>query len=264
MKCYVNGVDTASIDLELVEWYIDPLPQVRDFSVEIAGRDGELDFGSSFSTRSIQLVFFITDNTNLGYYDKVAAASALFNPMKGEQIISFDGELSGKRYLARAAGTIPISKGSEVRTLSIPLKMSWPFPESIQDTSAKEYGQGFEYGQSLEYTLHSAQVTATGQEIDIMHDGTYKVAPLIRVTGSFTNLSLSDGRSTFTYTGTTVVGDIIEIDCKAYTVTKNGVNAYAHSNGVFFLLESGTTTFKVTGSGLNCKIEFIFRHTYLY
>ncbi len=115
--------------MELVEWYIPPLPEVQDYNEKVADQEGELDFGMTYGPRVIQLTFFITNKTSLGYYEKIAAAASMFNPKKGDQVITFDEELAGKRYIARAMGTVPIEKGSVVRTLVIPLKMHDPFPE---------------------------------------------------------------------------------------------------------------------------------------
>lgn len=165
MKCYVNGVDTLTIDLELVEWYIPPLPTLKDYSIEIAERDGEVDLGSIYGSRVIQLVFFVTNNTELGYYEKIAAASVMFNPKKGDLAITFNGELAGKRYMARAAATVPIAKGSEVRTLAIPLKMHDPFPEGSEQ-------------------VYEATITNSPESIDIESDGNVRTTPLIVLTNT--------------------------------------------------------------------------------
>ena len=165
MKCYVNGIDTLTIDLELVEWYIPPLPTLKDYSIEIAERDGEIDLGSIYGARVIQLVFFVTNNTDLGYYEKISAASVMFNPKKGDLAITFDGELGGKRYMARAAATIPISKGSEVRTLSIPLKMHDPFPEGPEQ-------------------VYESTITTSPETIELESDGNVVTAPMIVLTNT--------------------------------------------------------------------------------
>jgi hypothetical protein len=134
MKCFVNGVDTASFDFELVDLYIPPLPTLEDYNVKLASRDGEIDLGSVFGPRVIQTVFFVTDYTSLEYHQKIAKAAAVFNPKKGDQSFTFDGEFAGKRYMARVAATIPFNKGSQVRTFSIPLKMHMPYPEAVSES----------------------------------------------------------------------------------------------------------------------------------
>lgn len=169
MKCFVNGVDTLTIDLELVEWYIPPLPTLKDYSIEIAEKDGEIDLGSVYGSRVIQLVFFITNSTELGYYEKIAAASVMLNPKKGDLAITFDGELAGKRYMARAAATVPISKGSEVRTLSIPLKMHDPFPEGPEQ-------------------VYEDTITTSPELIEIQSDGNVVTTPLIVLTNTGLNV----------------------------------------------------------------------------
>lgn len=168
MKCFVNGIDTATIDLELVDFFIPPLPTVSDYSVKIADKDGEVDLGMSYGPRVIQLLFFITSNTDLGYHQKIAAASNMFNPKKGDQTITFDGELAGKRYMARAAGTVPISKGSVVRTLSIPLKMHDPYPEGDEQ-------------------IYESTLTSSPEAIEIVSDGDVETTPIITLTNTGLN-----------------------------------------------------------------------------
>ncbi|WP_274362759.1 phage tail domain-containing protein [Paenibacillus thermotolerans] len=260
----VNGISFASLGLGLTKYNIPVLPDTRDYGVEIAGKDGEIDFGSVYSSRTFTLeCVLMADDSSFDYHQKIATIASVFNAKKGDLDLYFS-DRQGRRYMARYAGSMPIEKLIFDGMVSIPLKMHNPYPESQQDTSAKEYGQGLEYGQGYEYATSSVQVTKSSQSIPIQHDGTAEVAPFIRITGNFTNLSLSDGTNTFTFTGTTTGTDVIEIDCKKFTVKKNGVNAYGSTNGVFFLLKPGTTTFIANSTNPNFKIEFIFRHTYLY
>jgi hypothetical protein len=133
VKCYVNGVDTATFDFELVDLFIPPLPTLEDYNSKLSGKDGEIDLGSVFGPRVIQAVFFVTDYTPFNYQQKIAAATAMFNPKKGDQAFTFE-EFPGKRYMARAAATIPFNKGNEVRTFSIPLKMHMPYPEAVSES----------------------------------------------------------------------------------------------------------------------------------
>jgi phage-related protein len=144
--------------------------------------------------------------------------------------------------------------------------MNDPWPTSAQDTELHEYGDGLSFGDGYFYTDHSFAITASGQTFTVNNAGSNDVGPLIRITGAFTNLSLSDGVDTVTLTGMTDADDVIEIDCAAdkQTVTKNGVNAYAMSNRVFPTLLPGNTLFTVTGASINVTIAFVYRYKYLY
>lgn len=260
----VDGILFSSLGLGLKRHDIPVLPDTIDYNLQISGMDGEIDFGSVYGPRMINLeCVLMADDPTIDYQSKIARLATIFNAKAGDREFIFP-DRPGIRYMARYAGTMPIEKIIFDGNVTIPFKMHYPFPESQHDTSAREYGQGLEYGQGYEYTTHSVQVNLSSQAIPIQHDGTAEVAPIIRITGGFTNLSLSDGTNTFTFTGTTTASDVIEIDCKKFTIKKNGLNAYGSTNGVFFLLKPGLTTFISNSTSPNFKIEFIFRHTYLY
>jgi phage-related protein len=260
----VNGVTFSSLGLGVKRHDIPVLPPTKDYNVEIAGMDGEIDFGSTYGPRPINIdCVLMADDSTVGYHYMVAAIATTFNAKRGDLVFTFS-DLAGRRYMARYCGTMPIEKLIFDGNVTIPLKMHWPFPESLRDTSVIEYNQGLEYGQGYDYSSYAAQVTFSSQSINIENLGTVESAPLIRITGSFTNLSLSDGTNTSTYSGTTISTDVIEINCKKSTITKNGVNTYAQSNGVFFLLKPGMTNIVSTSTNPIFKIEFIFRHNYLY
>lgn len=265
IEATVNGTTFSSLGLGVKKHDIPVLPETKDYMVEISGKDGAVDFGSVYGTRSFSVeCVLMADNPTLDYHAKAALVAAAFNTKK-DLILTFS-DLQGRRYNARYAGTMSIEKIIFDGNLTIPFKMFNPFPESEQDTAAKEYGQGLEYGHGYEYSTQAVQVTSSSQAIPIMHDGTYTVAPFIRITGAFNNLSLFDGDVTFTFTGTNISTDVLEIDCRDIkaTVKKNGLNAFAQSNGVFFLLQPGLTTFTSTSTSPNFKLEFLFRHTFLY
>jgi phage-related protein len=266
IEATVDGITFSSLGLGLKKHNIPVLPDTKDYTLEIAGRDGSVDFGTVYGTRSFSLeCVLMADDPTIDYQAKVAALAAIFNAKSGDQIFIFE-DRPGIRYVGRYSGTMPIEKIIFDGDVSIPIKMNNPFPESIQDTSIKEYGQDYEYGQGHEYVTQTALITSASQAIPIENDGTIEVAPLMRITGAFTNLSLSDGGNNLVITDATTVSDVYEIDCNfnKFTVKKNGLNAYAKANGIFFLLKPGTTNFVSTSTNPNFKIEFIFRHKYLY
>jgi phage-related protein len=266
IEAKVDGITFSSLGLGLKNHNIPVLPDTKDYTLDIAGRDGSVDFGSVYGARPFSLeCVLMADDPTTDYQVKVAALAVIFNAKRGDQAFTFD-DRPGIRYIGRYSGTMPIEKLIFDGNVSIPIKMNDPFPESLQDTSAKEYGQGLEYGQSLEYSTHSVQVTSSSQAIPIQNDGNVEATPFIRITGAFTNLSLSDGFNNLILTDTAISSDVYEIDCNfdKFTVKKNGLNAYAKSNGVFFLLKPGLTTFISNSTNPNFKIEFVFRHKYLY
>lgn len=129
-----DGKSFRSIGLGLKKHNIPVLPPTRDYSVEIAGRDGEIDFGSTYGPRIINLECVImADDATLDYHRRVALVAALFNVKKGDIVLTFD-DLPGRRYVGRYAGTMDIEKIIFDGELTIPIKMGTnPFPESEEN-----------------------------------------------------------------------------------------------------------------------------------
>lgn len=126
-----DGVDLRTIGLGVKKHNIPPLPETRDNSIEIAERDGELDFGSTYGPRTFDLECVIMANdTTIDYQNRVAQVAALFNAKKGDIVFTF-GDRPGKRYIGRYAGTISIEKLIFDGNVTIPIKMGEnPFPVS--------------------------------------------------------------------------------------------------------------------------------------
>ncbi|WP_342570351.1 phage tail domain-containing protein [Paenibacillus sp. FSL R5-0749] len=129
-----DGKSFRSIGLGLKKHNIPVLPPTRDYSVEIAGRDGEIDFGSTYSPRVINLECIVmADDPTFDYHRRVAQVAALFNAKKGDIVFTFD-DLPGRRYIGRYAGTLDIEKILFDGELTIPIKMGeHPFPESDEN-----------------------------------------------------------------------------------------------------------------------------------
>jgi phage-related protein len=263
-----NRVDTFSaLGLGLKRRDIPVLPDTREYAQIIAGMDGEVDFGAEYGTRTIQHeCILMANDPNADYQAKIIKLAQVFNTKRGDVYLTYS-DLPDRRYKARYSGTLPIQKIIFDGELTIPMKMHDPFPESLRDTRIYEYGQGLEYGQGYEYNNHSVPVSVDGQVFTIENSGTTDSYPIISIAGAFTNLTLTNDEGTaFTFGGTNGATDILEINCnlRKKTIKLNGLNAFSRSNGVFFALRPGITTFTLNASNPNLIISFLFRHQYLY
>ncbi|GAS82387.1 distal tail protein Dit [Paenibacillus amylolyticus] len=165
-----DGKSFREIGLGLKKHNIPVLPPTRDYSLEIAGRDGEIDFGSTYGPRVINLECIVmADDTTLDYHRRVAQVAALFNVKKGDIVLTFD-DLPGRRYIGRYAGTMDIEKIIFDGELTIPIKMGTsPFPES-------------------EERLKETIITNSPQTISITSSGDEKSSPIIVLTNQGTNV----------------------------------------------------------------------------
>ena len=254
----INEVDVESIGFSLIERSLPVLPPTEDNTVKLAGVDGLLDFGTTYTARPLNVTLYCFAQD---YHGALAQLAALLN-VRNERIYVEFADLPYKRYPVVYNGTLDVGATGS-RTVNLPMKMNDPWPQSLRDTRVNEYGQGLEYGQGYLYSDYAQYFTAAGS-ITIRNEGTLPQAPTIRIRGAFTNLSLSDGKTTLTLSGTSSASDTWEINCEKYTVKLNGNNAYGRSNGVFFMLNPGNTTFSVNGSGIAMNLAFEFRYKFLY
>lgn len=93
-------------------------------------------------------------------------------------------------------------------------------------------------------------VTANGTKT-YTNTGKASYYPVITWTASGAQTSLkirnqSDGNREFTYATTIALNDVIEIDCKAGTVKKNGTSDITNFSGPFFKMPTGANTYEFT------------------
>lgn len=259
----VNGVWLSTLNIQLVSRDLPPLPDTEENTIKLAGRDGVKSFGSTYAARPLGLGLFVMGDD---YYGTVALLARVFDVKNGPAIVIFD-DIPQKRFIAEYRGSMAFDTSTGNRKIDVPMKMDDSWIESIQDTEQHEYGEGLSFGEGYFYISDSLfPITVSGQAFTVNNEGSTQAYPLIRLSGSFTNLSLSDGSKTLIITGSAGANDVFEFDSDLdkCTVRLNGVNAYSRSNGVFFVLEPGETTFTVTATNPNITVEVIYRYQYLY
>ncbi len=126
-----DGVLFSSIGLGLKSHNIPILPPTKSNGLEIAERDGEVDFGSTYGSRTFDLECVVmADDPTLDYHRRVALVAALFNVRKGDIVFTFS-DRPGKRYIGKYDGTMDIEKIIFDGEVTIPIKMGEnPFPVS--------------------------------------------------------------------------------------------------------------------------------------
>ncbi|OPA77472.1 phage tail protein [Paenibacillus selenitireducens] len=167
IEATVNGVSFKSIGLGLKSHNISVLPPTKDNTIEIAEMDGEIDFGSTYGPRTFDLECIVmADDPTIDYHRRVAQVAALFNIKKGDIVFTFS-DLQGRKYVGRYAGTMPIEKLIFDGEVTIPIKMSNPYPESDEVINEK--------------TLYQS-----GDMINAFSDGGVSTSPMIVLTNTGT------------------------------------------------------------------------------
>ncbi|MDB5053287.1 MAG: phage tail protein [Bacilli bacterium] len=170
----INGITFTSLGLGLIRRDIPVLPDTRDYTVQIAGGNGEVDFGADYGPRIINHeCVLMADDSTLDYQAKVAALATIFDARKGDVTLTYS-DRPNRNYKARYAGTLPIQKIIFDGNITIPMKMYDPFPESDE-------------------RLLETTITASPDVLSIVSDGDVRADPVITLTntGSTTINSLT-------------------------------------------------------------------------
>ncbi|WP_308637724.1 phage tail family protein [Paenibacillus silvisoli] len=264
-----DGVGFASVGLKLLKTNIPLLPDTRQVEVELPGVDGVLDMGMEYGPRLIELDVMMQASSESHYEERLQMLAKLFNAKSGAKALILD-RAPGKRWMCKFNGSIGIEKLMQLGTFTLPLKAFYPFAESVGDTlTPLRYGQGYHYGMGLRIgDMYSFPVASSPKSLAVRHAGTHEAYPLIRLTGSGSNITITNQTTgeSCTLALSMAGGDVVEIDCSpmAQTVKKNGANAIGAQSGKFPRLVDGDNNITITAIGVNLTVAFIFRHTYLY
>jgi phage-related protein len=163
----VNGVSITTLGVSLFERRLPVLPEAEEHTVKIAGSDGVVDFGSTYTTRMIGLTLEINTRPEQ-YHATLAKVARIFNAKRGDITLEFS-DMPGKYYRATYAGTLALNGSTGSRLYDVTLRMNDPWP------SGKE--------QVTEVTI-----TASPQTIEIASDADVPAKPIIVLTNTGANV----------------------------------------------------------------------------
>lgn len=204
------------------------LPATRDYTEELVGRHGEIDFGTEFKSKNMEL-HVATDE---GYSPlEKAQLQRLFakylDPTKGAKTLIFSDDVE-KTYMVKYSGKIDLNQYATWFPFVIPFKMSDPF------------------------IIGSFEKTLVGSGV-LVNDGTFETELIISINGPATNPSVTIGGETLSYTGTVPSGQTLIIDTRKQTARIGSSNALSNYNGVFPMLSPGSTS---VSAGNNVTIRW--------
>ncbi|SEM81962.1 phage tail family protein [Paenibacillus sp. OV219] len=264
-----DGISFASLGLKLVKSNIPLLPETRQTEAEIPGLDGSLDMGAEYGPRLIELEVILQESSEIQYQNKLQQLAKLFNARAGAKSLVLD-RMPGKRWLCKYNGSIGIEKLLQLGSFTLPLKAFSPFSESVHHTTYPlRYGQGYTYGMGLRRgSQYSFAVKSSPQLITVHHAGTHEAYPVITITGSASNLTITNTTTGESCSVNVTLGptDVLELNCAPMeqTAKKNGINVLGLFSGRFPKLIEGLNSLTITATSPNMTVAFRFRHTYLY
>lgn len=199
------------------------LPETRDYTEEVPGRDGEIDFGCDYQSRALELHCAVEVLAGTAQKTLMRTIAGQLDAQAGTTTLTFADE-PGKVYNVRYAGSIDFTPHTTWLEMTIPFKMFNPF---IQGTPQKSLtGSG----------------TATNA-------GNKETPFTLTITGAVTNPSVTVGGYTMAYDGTINAGSVLVIDTEKLTAMLNGVNALPNYNGVFPKLAVGNNVVVAAAAG---------------
>jgi phage-related protein len=264
-----GGVSYASVGLLLLKENISLLPETVQTEEELDGLDGSIDIEVRYAPRLIEHEVMLLAVDEAEYQTRLQQIAKLLNARTGVKPLIRD-RMTGKRWMAKYNGRIPIEKIASLGQFTIPYKAFCPFAESVTDsTTPLAYGQGYSYGMGLRYGGPAVfPVAASPTSLIVYQAGTHEAYPVIRLAGSGSNITISNTTTgeTLTINQTISGSDVIEINCAPLeqAVRKNGNSSLNGVSGKFPRLAEGDNSITISGTGLDMTVSFIFRHTYLY
>lgn len=199
------------------------LPSTRDNAEEIPGRHGEIDFGTEFKAKMMELrVATDEGNSPLEKAHLQRLFAKYLDPTKGHKTLIFSDDIE-KSYMVKYSGKIDITNHASWFEFVIPFKMSNPF------------------------VLGSFEKTLIGSG-KLVNDGTYETGLLIEIDGPATNPSLTIGGSIVSYAGAISNGSTLTINTGLETAKIGSSNAISDYNGNFPLLFPGETDIVASGN----------------
>jgi hypothetical protein len=257
-------IETEEYGIKLLKHSISS-PSPRVITEEIDNRDGYIEMGVTFDGRKIRASFFMQA---VDRQDFPLLRNEVFRIFSTKELFYFHEPGQKRRWLVRSNGFEIEKYPPRIGTFEIEFSSPSPYVESVGttldpftfDSELWQIGQGLE-ADDLQY-VHNTSSFRIFNAGDIAIDP--RVLPLkITFTGASTNLTITNETTgdTWQYTGTTVDGDVIELD--GIRSLKNGLSIFGNTNRQLITIVPGWNDFTITGASGSFTISFDFRFYYI-
>jgi len=193
------------------------LPAVREYSEQMPGRHGDIQFATKLEPRILELHVATDEGLTPAEREQLKRTlAAHLNPVAGYKSLIFADDIN-KTYMVKYAGHIPLEQMASSFNFVIPFKLGKP------------------------YIIETFMQSLTGNG-NITNVGTVEAFLTIEIHGAASGTTtITVGDSTLTYTEDIAVGETVVVDTEKWTVKKDGVNAVDNYAGGFPKLAVGDT-----------------------
>jgi phage-related protein len=256
----------AELGIKTLNFEVDS-PEPIVVSEEMPGRNGRVDVGAWYGSRSMRGSFFVQAHDTA---DFPLLRNEMFRAFASrEPFHLIDSREPGKRWYVRASGRFAVQQIRQNKgKFDVEFSAESTFAESIGTTADPltfdaelwQLGQGLT-ADDVSYTHNTAQ-------FQIYNAGDVTVDPRelplkITFTGASTNLrirNLTTGGD-WQYTGTTNAGQSIILD--GVRATKSGLSIFGATNRKLLTVAPGLNDFEITGATGAFAVAFDFRFYYV-
>jgi len=256
-----NGQTSAENGIIITRIQRPILPTLIKRKLTIAGQDGAWDFGNNTYEESQILI----ECTLIQPLSKRALIRILALWLSDKSNISFSDEYD-KYYYGRLYDTFTEEIDGLVGTFALTFEVD-PFAYNLSKTT-DEILLGADIPLGSDISLGNAdnyEITLTGPDsMSIDNFGTRSLRPTIIINGSFDDITISFNGKSLAYGGPSASQELI-IDGLNYTAELDGVNKLDLITGdinTFLTLTPGANEVTLTGTNLDCVIQFEFRPRY--
>jgi len=256
-----NGRHSDEFGIGFVTKTMPYIPQKRQTTIEVQGRDGQYAFEDGYNNITIELACAIAGSEILDRRKKAREIS-VWLANTGKLIFDYEKDVEYRvvKVINDVVGNILGREYKDEFTIVFecePYQHQTFYNDNLTWENASiawKYANIPWAGYPRTFTV------IDGQSIDVVNAGTYKALPIIILTGEATTVTIGS----FTYTS---LSGTVYIDCKnqvVYSITNDvKTNMILHFSGDFLELAPGTNTFVISGTITNLEIEFDYKNTYL-
>ncbi|MNM67518.1 Phage tail protein [compost metagenome] len=239
------------------------LSSTVDNSVTLPHMHGAYDFGATMGPKvfTLECAFMARDYRELQERVSTLAAFLLDADGRPRTMPIIFANQPDRQYTVRYTGDLQIDRIAGLGTFTLPFTAYDPFPYSVESTSDLltwdtdyTWDDDFEWDDGYSFSLTSPST------VEVNNLGNQNALPIIKISGSFSSLSLTVGGVVFTYN--MPMSGILELDFKRKTAKIGTTNVLQNSNAKFGKLPPGISYVIVGGSNLNISMDIIFNFKY--
>jgi phage-related protein len=153
---------------------------------------------------------------------------------------------------------IPLERLLKLGKFTLALTAFDPFAYSIQNAGDSQLDSNLILDSDIHLDPNEYSFTVASQRtISVNNYGTMNVSPITNITGSFSTLTISANGKTFSFSEA-MSSNTLTIDHDKMTAKQGSDNKLSFVTGDFLTLIPGDNSITISGTGLNCTIDFVF------